>query len=57
MVVSHHVVAGNRTQDLFEEQSVLLTTEPSLQPQERKFLLVKTAILIISYNILQENLP
>jgi hypothetical protein len=31
MVVSHHVVAGNWTQDL-EEQSVLLTAESSLQP-------------------------
>jgi hypothetical protein len=30
MVVSHHVVAGNWSQDLSEEQSVLLTTEPSL---------------------------
>jgi hypothetical protein len=33
MVVSHHVVAGNWTQDLLEEQSVLLTAEPSLQPR------------------------
>jgi hypothetical protein len=32
MVVSHHVVAGNWTQDLSEEQSELLTAEPSLQP-------------------------
>jgi hypothetical protein len=32
MAVSHYVVSGNRTQDLLEEQSVLLTAEPSLQP-------------------------
>jgi len=31
IVVSHHVVAGNWTQDL-EQQPGLLTTEPSLQP-------------------------
>jgi hypothetical protein len=31
-VVSHHVVAGIRTQDLQEEQPVLLTAEQSLQP-------------------------
>ena len=29
--VSHHIDSGNWTQDL-EEQPVLLTTEPSLQP-------------------------
>jgi hypothetical protein len=34
MVVSHHVVAGNWTQDLWKSSQVLLTTEPSLQPQE-----------------------
>jgi len=32
MVVSHHVVAGNWTQDLWKGSRVLLTTEPSLQP-------------------------
>ena len=32
MVVNHHVVAGNWTRPL-KEQSVLLTTKPSLQPQ------------------------
>jgi hypothetical protein len=32
MVVSHHVVSGNWTQDLLEEQPVVLTIEPSLQP-------------------------
>jgi hypothetical protein len=32
MVMSHHVVAGIWTRDLWEEQSVLLTVEPSLQP-------------------------
>ena len=32
MVVSHHVVAGNWTQDLWKN-TVLLTAEPSLQPQ------------------------
>ena len=34
MIVSHHEVAGNWTQDLWkmEDQPVLLTTEPSLQP-------------------------
>jgi hypothetical protein len=31
MVVSHHVVTGNWTQEPLEEQSLLLTTEPSLQ--------------------------
>jgi hypothetical protein len=33
MAVSHHVVAGNRTPSLLEEQPVLLTAELSLQPQ------------------------
>jgi hypothetical protein len=37
MVVSHHVVAGNGTQDPLEEQPVLLTVEPSLQPLPKKF--------------------
>jgi len=32
MVVSHHVVAGNWTQDLWKSSRVLLTAEPSLQP-------------------------
>jgi len=32
MVVSHHVVAGNWTQDLWKSSQVLLTAEPSLQP-------------------------
>jgi hypothetical protein len=32
MVVSHHVVAGNCNSEPLEEQSVLLTTESSLQP-------------------------
>lgn len=31
-VVSHHVAAGNRIQDLWEELSELPITEPSLQP-------------------------
>ena len=31
-ILSHHVVAGNRTQDLWK-QSVLLTPELSLQPR------------------------
>jgi hypothetical protein len=33
MVVSHHVVVGELNSGLLEEQSVLLTTEPSLQLQ------------------------
>jgi len=33
MVVSHHVVAGNWTHDLWKSSRVLLTAEPSLQPQ------------------------
>jgi hypothetical protein len=32
MVVSHHVVAGKLNSGPLEEQSVLLTTEPSHQP-------------------------
>jgi hypothetical protein len=32
MVVSHHVVAGILNSGPLEEQLVLLTTEPSLQP-------------------------
>jgi hypothetical protein len=32
MVKSHYVVARNCIQDLSGEQSMLLTTEPSLQP-------------------------
>jgi hypothetical protein len=32
MIVSHHVVAGNWTQDLWKSTSVLLTAEPFLQP-------------------------
>jgi hypothetical protein len=36
MVVSHHVVTGNWTQDLWKStQPVLLTAEPSLQPLQR----------------------
>jgi len=31
MVVNHHVVAGSWNSEPLEEQSVLLTTEPSLQ--------------------------
>jgi hypothetical protein len=34
MVVSHHVVAGNCTQDLWKSSQVLLTTEPFLQPPD-----------------------
>jgi hypothetical protein len=34
MVVSHHVVAGILNSGPLEEQSVLLTTEPSLQRSE-----------------------
>jgi hypothetical protein len=37
--VSHHVVTGIWTQDLPEEQSVLLTAEPSLQPPATGFLI------------------
>ncbi len=33
MVVSHHVIAGNLNSETSQEQSVLLTTEPSLQPE------------------------
>jgi hypothetical protein len=33
VVVSHHVVAGIWTQDLLEEQSVFLPSEPIRQPQ------------------------
>lgn len=33
MVVSHHVLPGNGTQGTLVEQSVLLTSEPNLQPQ------------------------
>jgi hypothetical protein len=32
-IVSHHVVAGNWTQDLWGVQSLVLTTEPTLQPR------------------------
>jgi hypothetical protein len=38
MAVSHHVVAGNWTP--LEEQSVLLTTEPSLQPAVSIFVFI-----------------
>ena len=34
MVVSHHVVARNWTQDLWKSSQVFLTTEPSLQPPD-----------------------
>jgi hypothetical protein len=32
MAVNHHVVAGNLNSGPLEEQPVLLTAEPSLQP-------------------------
>ena len=38
IVVSHYVVAGNWTQDLFKSSQCFLTTEPSLQlPQYRSW--------------------
>jgi hypothetical protein len=39
VVVSHHVVAGILNSGLWEEQSVFLTAEPSLQPLCLHFLL------------------
>jgi hypothetical protein len=39
MVISHHVVAGNWTQDLWK--SVLLTAEPFLHPALVAFFLIK----------------
>jgi hypothetical protein len=38
MVVSHHVVAGDPNSPPSEEQSALLTAEPSLQPPSLHFL-------------------
>jgi hypothetical protein len=38
MVVSHHVVGWGLNSGPLEEQSVLLTAEPSLQPQEYIFM-------------------
>jgi hypothetical protein len=43
MVVSHHVVAGNWTQDLWKSSQCFSTTEPSLcppQPPQVSFLLI-----------------
>jgi hypothetical protein len=37
MVVSHHVVAGIWTPDLWKQSRVLLPTEPSHQPQQMVF--------------------
>jgi hypothetical protein len=37
IVSNHHVVAGNGTWVLLEEQLVLLSTEPSLQPLAQNF--------------------
>ena len=49
MVVSHHVVTGNWTQDLWKSsQSVLLTTEPLLQPLTN---------LLMSSHIVHTNHP
>jgi hypothetical protein len=39
MVVSHHVVPGIWTLDLRKSSRVLLPTEPSLQPQNHRFLI------------------
>jgi hypothetical protein len=48
MVVNHHVVTGNWTQDLWKsKQPVLLTTEPSLQPT--------TWCLNIAYTLLKDH--
>jgi hypothetical protein len=48
MVVSHHVVAGILNSGPSEEQSVLLTTEPSLQPPSPLFLIA--VIVFLGYH-------
>jgi hypothetical protein len=40
MVVSHHMVAGQLNSEPLEGQSVLLTTEPSLQPYNFQLLIL-----------------
>jgi hypothetical protein len=44
MVVSHHVVAGIWTLDLRKNSRVLLPTEPSLQPREFIYALVRLCL-------------
>jgi len=51
MVVSYHVVAG--ISGPLEEQTVLLTSEPSLQPLDSWFLM--TSILVLSWVIVYQD--
>jgi hypothetical protein len=44
MVVSHHVVAGDPNSPPSEEQSALLTAEPSLQPPLGFFVIEKVMV-------------
>lgn len=44
MVVSHHLGVGTQT---LEEQLVLLTSEPSLQPQELYFLKTRAYLAVV----------
>jgi hypothetical protein len=56
MVVSHHVVAGNWTQDLLKSLQCSLTVEPSLQSSLlflfSYFLIVLVSFLLESLDIL-----
>jgi hypothetical protein len=51
MVVSHHVVAGELNSGPLEEQSVLLTAEPSLQPGSMLFMNRNSTPMTFDYRI------
>jgi hypothetical protein len=50
MVVSHHVIAGELNSGPLEEQSVLLATEPSLQPERVSYFVRQSfPFILITY--------